>query len=77
MNLSRKDFFKKAILFGGTGIAGGLTSGIAWSFVGNSKYKQDFPLLTENKVNLPKNGKSVLILGGGLAGLQAGCELSD
>jgi uncharacterized protein with NAD-binding domain and iron-sulfur cluster len=77
MNLSRKDFFKKAILFGGTGIAGGLTSGIAWSFVGNQKYKQDFPLLTENKVNLPKNGKSVLILGGGLAGLQAGCELSD
>jgi heterodisulfide reductase subunit A-like polyferredoxin len=37
----------------------------------------DFPLVPNNKVKLKPNGKSILILGGGLAGLQAGCELVD
>lgn len=77
MSFSRKEFLKKSILFGSTGIAGGLTSGLTWSFFANREYKKDFPYVKENHVKLAKNGKSVLILGGGLAGLQAGCELSD
>lgn len=31
----------------------------------------------ENKVDLPRNGKTVLLIGGGLSGLVAGCELID
>ena len=77
MNISRKEFIKKSLLVGGSSITGGLAGGFTWSYFGNSVYKKDLPVLHENKVKLPKNGKSVLILGGGLAGLQAGCELSD
>ena len=32
--------------------------------------RDDFPKVAENKVNLPKNGKSVLIMGGDIKGLQ-------
>ncbi|MDP6909076.1 MAG: NAD(P)-binding protein, partial [Flavobacteriales bacterium] len=37
----------------------------------------EYPDIKENNVNLPKNGKSVTIIGGGLSGLMAGCELLD
>jgi uncharacterized protein with NAD-binding domain and iron-sulfur cluster len=39
--------------------------------------RDDFPKVPENNVNLPKNGKSVLILGGGFGGMHAACELLD
>ncbi len=39
--------------------------------------RDDFPHIPENHVNLPKNGKSVLILGGGFGGMHAACELLD
>lgn len=35
-----------------------------------------YPKVPSNKVELPPNGKSVLIIGGGLAGMQAGVEMS-
>lgn len=39
-------------------------------------YGADFPHVPENYARLPPNGKSVCILGGGLAGIQAGVELA-
>jgi uncharacterized protein with NAD-binding domain and iron-sulfur cluster len=77
MKISRKDLLKKGFLMGGLGLTGSITSGLAYSYFANQEYKKQFPYIKENNVQLPKNGKSVLILGGGLAGLQAGCELSD
>lgn len=40
-------------------------------------YKDDYPDVSENKVRLEPNGKSVLILGGGFGGMHAACELLD
>ncbi|GBF49694.1 hypothetical protein LPTSP4_12100 [Leptospira ryugenii] len=77
MDLSRKDFILKVLKASGIGIGGSALAGLTYSFFGNQTYKMDFPLVPENKVNLSPNGKTVLILGGGLAGLQAGCELVD
>jgi len=42
-----------------------------------SIYKQEYPVVPENHVNLPKNDKKVLIIGAGPSGLIAGCELLD
>ena len=36
-----------------------------------------YPDLAENKVSLPANGHSVIIIGGGLSGLMSACELLD
>ncbi len=75
--LNRKDFILKTAKIAGTGAALSLSGGIGYSFLGNSNYKKDFPTVPENHANLPPNGKSVCIIGGGLGGLQAGCELAD
>jgi uncharacterized protein with NAD-binding domain and iron-sulfur cluster len=75
--LNRKDFFLKGLKVAGSGAALSLTGGIGYAYFGNSNVKKDFPLLEENFANLKPNGKSVCIVGGGLAGLQAGCELAD
>lgn len=42
----------------------------------NAEYKK-YSSYTRNHVNIAPNGKTVCILGAGLAGLQAACELSD
>lgn len=75
--MNRKDFFKKTAYYSLLGIGGGFFSGLGYSYLANQNYKKDFPVLPENKVKLKKNGKKVLILGGGLAGLQSACELVD
>ncbi|MDZ4725658.1 MAG: FAD-dependent oxidoreductase [Leptospira sp.] len=77
MDLNRKEFIKRILKYTGAGLGASMLSGIGYSFFANGRYKMEFPLVPDNKVDLPKNGKSVLILGGGLAGLQAGCELVD
>ncbi|HMV41525.1 MAG TPA: FAD-dependent oxidoreductase [Leptospiraceae bacterium] len=75
--MNRKEFLKKSLQVGATGVGLGLSGGIGYSFFANSEYKKDFPHLPENHVSLSLNGKTVCILGAGLAGLQAACELSD
>ncbi|TGN10218.1 FAD-dependent oxidoreductase [Leptospira ilyithenensis] len=77
MNLSRKELFLKSLKYGGSGIGLSVLGGLGYSFFANGKYKMDFPEVPGNKVSLSPNGKTVLILGAGLAGLQAGCELAD
>ncbi len=75
--LSRKDFLKNAGKVAGGVIGAGAAAGFGYPLLFTGRYQQQFPELTENQVNLDPNGQSVLILGGGLAGLQAGCELAD
>ncbi|MCC5815791.1 MAG: FAD-dependent oxidoreductase [Leptospira sp.] len=74
---TRKDFLKKSLLVGGGVLGAGLVTGVSYSFFGNAVYKNDFPHIESNHVKLKPNGKKVVIMGGGLAGLQAGCELVD
>lgn len=71
--MNRKNFLKATLGSFFAGI-GGITG---YSFFANGNYKKDFPNVPENHKNLPPNGKTVCILGAGLAGLQAGCELSS
>ncbi len=76
MDISRKKFLKGILGAAASVPAAGILGG-GYSYLANSKYKTDFPRIPDNKVRLPPNGKSVLILGGGLSGLQAACELVD
>lgn len=75
--MNRKEFLKKSLILTAGSLGVGLAGGIGYSFFANSKYKEDFPSVPANKVKLKPNGKSIIIMGGGLAGLQAGCELVD
>ncbi|MBP9888433.1 MAG: FAD-dependent oxidoreductase [Leptospiraceae bacterium] len=78
--MNRKDFLKfslKASVATASLATGGIVGGSAYSFFANAEYKKLFPHIPENHVSLSPNGKTVCILGGGLAGLQAGCELAD
>ncbi|MCE9596922.1 MAG: FAD-dependent oxidoreductase [Spirochaetia bacterium] len=76
-SISRKDLLKKGFVFAGKALGAGVAGGAAYSFLGNRKYKKAFPEIPGNHADLKKNGQSVLILGGGLAGVQAACELAD
>jgi hypothetical protein len=70
----RRQFFKRAVLAGGAAAA---TVGVgAIAYADNGELDKDFPDIPENQVELPPNGKSVIVMGGGLAGLQAGVELA-
>jgi len=76
MAFSRKKFLKRAAAAAAAIPGAGLLGG-AYSYFANSNYKKEFPEIPGNNVHLPENGRSVLILGGGLSGLQAACELVD
>jgi uncharacterized protein with NAD-binding domain and iron-sulfur cluster len=71
--LSRRNFLKAAGLAGGSVVGAGV---LAVPVFKDAQLEADYPVVPENKVELPPNGKSVVIIGGGLAGLQAGVELS-
>mgnify|MGYP000945685092 FL=1 len=75
--MNRKEFLKFSLKASVAAATSGLAGGTAYSFFANSEYKKAFPHVPENNVSLAPNGKTVCILGGGLAGLQAACELSD
>lgn len=73
-NVSRRSFLKGGAAALALGAAGG---GLKACAAPDSVYTQAYPDVPENKVELPKNGKSVLILGGGFGGMHAACELAD
>lgn len=70
-----KRLTRRALLLGGTGAS------IAFGSVAVASRDMDDSLRTlgipENAVSLPRNGRSVVIVGGGLSGLITGCELID
>jgi len=68
MKISRRAFFG----FAGTAVGASAVAAIPLS--SDPLYGAEFPFVAENHVDLPPNGKSVCILGGGLAGIQAGVE---
>jgi isorenieratene synthase len=71
---SRREFLTSAgKIAGGVAAAGALAVPLS----GRAELDQPYPDVKENQVTLPPNGKSVVILGGGLAGLQAGVELAS
>ncbi len=58
--------------------AGGLAGLAALKYATrNYDVNVDYPVVEGNAANLPKNGQSVTIIGGGLSGLMAACELLD
>jgi len=73
VKISRRAFLKR------TGIGAGLAvgSGVAITPFVRAYWDELNPVVEENRVELPANGKSVVIMGGGLAGLQTGVELSS
>ncbi|WP_374594680.1 FAD-dependent oxidoreductase [Aquabacterium sp.] len=71
--LSRRGFMKGAAVATGTAVG---AAALAVPLSRHPVLDAEYPEVPENKVELPPNGKSVLIVGGGLSGLQAGVELS-
>jgi uncharacterized protein with NAD-binding domain and iron-sulfur cluster len=75
--VSRRAFLTRSVaLASGATLAVGAVTGAAVAMKHDMLRDDDYPVVPENKVSLPRNGKTVLIIGGGLAGLQAGVELS-
>jgi uncharacterized protein with NAD-binding domain and iron-sulfur cluster len=71
---SRRNFLKGAALATG-GVAG--AAALAVPLSRDDIIDADYPQVSENNVELPPNGKTVVIVGGGLSGLQTGVELSQ
>lgn len=72
--LSRRGFIKGAAVVTGAGLG---AAALAVPLSRHPDLDAEYPEVAENKIELPPHGKSVLIIGGGLAGLQAGVELSS
>ena len=74
-----KTFSRRAFLKGGAAALalGAVGGGMRACATPDEVYTADYPVVPENKAELPKNGKSVLILGGGFGGMHAACELLD
>lgn len=74
---SRRSFLKSAALAtGGAAVVGAGVATALPSLSGDRVLEMPYPHVQGNNLELPSNGKSVVIIGGGLAGLQAGVELS-
>ena len=71
--ITRRGFLAATGILGGTAVAAGVGAAI---YARNGELDQPFPSFKENNVILPPNGKHVVIVGGGLSGLQAGVELA-
>lgn len=71
---SRREFFAKTgLILGGSVAVAGVA---AVPLSGRGEFDKPHPNVPENQVTLPPNGKSVVVVGGGLAGMQAGVELA-
>jgi len=70
-----KKISRKQFLLAGSGALAGLAA-IKYA-TRDRDINVEYPEVKENAVNLSKNGQSVTIIGGGLSGLMAGCELLD
>ncbi len=68
---------RRFLLGAGVGLGGVLGAGALAVPLSRNEYTAMYPVVPENRVKLPSNGKSVVIVGGGLSGLQAGVELSS
>jgi uncharacterized protein with NAD-binding domain and iron-sulfur cluster len=71
---TRRSFLKGAALTGGA-VAG--AAALAVPLSRDPVHDDPYPHIGENHRELPPNGKQVVIMGGGLAGLQAGVELAQ
>ncbi len=71
-NPDRRNFLRATI----AAAAVGGTVGVTVPFGEDRTVRQDYPIVEKNKVLLAPNGHKVVIIGGGLAGLQAGVELA-
>ncbi|MBI2889479.1 MAG: FAD-dependent oxidoreductase [Nitrospirae bacterium] len=71
--VTRRRFLKRAGVAAGVVAAGGIA---AVPLSRNRRLDAMYPSAPANRVDLKPNGKTVLIVGGGLSGLQAGVELS-
>lgn len=78
MSDDKKGISRRGVLKGSAVAAGAVLAGGALSvpLAKDKVLDADYPEVPGNKVELKPNGKSVLIIGGGLSGLQAGVELS-
>src|SRR5262245_23989291 len=70
---SRRQFFTRTGMIAGGMAAAGV---LAVPLSSNGELDKPYPDIKDNNVTLPPNGKSVVIMGGGLAGMQAGVELA-
>ncbi len=74
---SRRNFLKRGVLASAVAMATAGAAGVgAIQYAKNGELDAEYPKIRENDVRLPSNGKRVVIMGGGLAGLQAGVELA-
>lgn len=71
--LDRRGFIKGAAVVAGAAVG---SAALAIPLSRHPVLDAEYPEVPENKVELAPNGKSVIIIGGGLSGLQAGVELS-
>lgn len=69
----RRRFIKGAAVVAGAAVG---SAALAIPLSRHPVLDAEYPEVEANKIELPPNGKSVVIIGGGLSGLQAGVELS-
>jgi uncharacterized protein with NAD-binding domain and iron-sulfur cluster len=78
MTKSKRGFTRRKFVVGaGVGVGAVAGAGALAVPLARSPYSVRYPVVKQNHADLPSNGKSVVIVGGGLAGLQAGVELSS
>lgn len=65
---------RRKFLFGATSFTAALIYGRSLLL---KPYIDDYPHISSNKIKLPPNGKTILIVGAGLSGLMTACDLID